>query len=77
MFRDRRNRLPRVRTISRYDVVLGIIPIVFMVSLLMASIGSLTVEEAIAGSSIIAVLALIDALFLNPPGVSTTPPENE
>lgn len=56
---------------SRYDAILGIIPLTFMIALLAATVGSVRLETAIIGGSLIGVLVVIDALFLNPPSVST------
>ena len=52
---------------SRYDLVLAVIPSVFIVAVLLGHLLSVSARVAVAGASLVAVLALVDALFINPP----------
>lgn len=54
-------------SVSRYDLVIGVIPLVFAVAL--AATGALDVatHRALAAAAVVGVLALVDALYLNPP----------
>lgn len=58
-------------SVSRYDLIIGVIPLVFVVAL--AATGALDVatHEALAAAAIVGVLALVDAIYLNPPTQST------
>lgn len=58
----------RVRSsISRYDVLLAIVPVAFLAALLVGRLAGLPFEAALLGGVSIATLALIDGLFLRPP----------
>ncbi|MFB6179689.1 MAG: hypothetical protein ABEI77_08200 [Halorientalis sp.] len=52
---------------SRYDLVLAFVPTVFLVSLLVGTLFSVETHTAITGAGILGVIALVDALFINPP----------
>lgn len=61
------DRLAKRLPVSYYDLVLAVIPAVFVVAVLLGELLAVPAETAIAGASIAAALALVDALFLNPP----------
>lgn len=60
-----RDRSPT--TVSRYDLVLAIIPAAFVVALLASVFLSLPLRTVLPASSLVGVLALADSLYLNPP----------
>lgn len=64
--RSGKRQLP-VRSLSRYDLLLAFIPTAFIVSILLGSLLSLGLQSALAGASLVGAIALVDALFLNPP----------
>jgi hypothetical protein len=53
--------------LSRYDLVLAAIPSVFVVAVLVGNLLSLPPTTAVAGAALAAGVALVDALFVNPP----------
>lgn len=53
--------------LSRYDLVLVVIPLVLATSVLLGHLLSVPVEVTLAGASVVGTAALVDALFLNPP----------
>ncbi|TYL39807.1 hypothetical protein CV102_05855 [Natronococcus pandeyae] len=53
--------------VNRYDFVLGIIPIAFVVALSAASVLSLPIMHALLIAAIIGVITIVDACYLNPP----------
>ena len=60
--------------VTRYDLVLAAIPSAFVAAVLAAHLLSVPVQTALTGASAVGALALIDALFLNPPGGRTGRP---
>lgn len=60
-----RNR--RRTTLSRYDLVLAVVPAAFVVALLSTLIFSIPLRATLPASSLVGVLALADTLYLNPP----------
>lgn len=56
-----------VSGVTRYDLVLAVIPSAFVVALLAGHVLSLSVEASAVFASIVGGLALLDGLFLNPP----------
>lgn len=58
--------------VSRYDLVLAVIPTAFISAILAANLLSIPASNALIIASFVGTLALVDALFLNPP----TRPEN-
>ena len=52
---------------SRYDLLLGIVPIVFTVALVTAHVLSMSVVRTLFVAAAIGVLVVIDACYLNPP----------
>ncbi|WP_423999713.1 hypothetical protein ACOZ4I_11685 [Haloarcula salina] len=55
------------RSPTRYDLVLALIPAVFALTLTAVALTDLTLRTALTGASLIGSLAVVDALFLNPP----------
>lgn len=65
---DGENWLAKLRfTLSRYDLVLAGIPTAFVVALLVGQLLSISPQKAILGATIVGTLAVVDALFINPP----------
>ena len=59
-----RDRLP---DLSRYDLLLATIPLVFAVMLAVHAALGVPFTAAVTAASVLSGLALSDALFLNPP----------
>jgi hypothetical protein len=57
----------RRTTLSRYDLVLAVIPAAFVVALLSTLVFSIPLRTTLPPSSLVGVLALADTLYLNPP----------
>ena len=55
------------RRVSRYDLVLVVIPIAFLIAAVASLFVSVSTHTLVAGASTVGVLALIDGLFVNPP----------
>jgi hypothetical protein len=62
-----------IRDVSRYDLVLAVIPAVFLAAGLLGELISLppTLTALLAGA--LGSLAVVDALFINPPREQSTP----
>ncbi|MDT3436253.1 hypothetical protein [Haloarcula sp. 1CSR25-25] len=58
--------LPR-QSPTRHDLVLAVIPAVFLLTLVAAVVLGLSLQMAVAGASLVGAVAVIDALFLHPP----------
>lgn len=58
------DRLPRA---SRYDLVLAVIPAAFLFGALAGTTSSVPTTAAVSAASVVGGLAMLDALFLNPP----------
>lgn len=54
-------------SLSRYDLLLAFMPTVFLVGIVVGHLLSLGMRTTLTGTSIVGVIALVDALFLNPP----------
>ncbi len=54
-------------SLSRYDVVLILIPAVFLLAALFGSLGSIPLNLALFGAALIGAAAVIDGVFWNPP----------
>ncbi|WP_226482322.1 hypothetical protein [Natrinema amylolyticum] len=52
---------------SRYDLLLGIIPLAFAVALVAATVLELSVAQTLLGTAVVGGLAVVDACYLNPP----------
>lgn len=66
-----------LREVSRYDLVLGVIPLSLLTSAVGASVTTLALEPVLAVGALVSLLAMIDALFLNPPAPSESGDETE
>ena len=53
--------------ITRYDLILASIPLVFVAAVIVASVASLPMNVAVIGGAVVGAIVLSDALFLNPP----------
>lgn len=54
-------------SVSRYDLVLAVIPTAFVVAILLAHLLGIPAQSALVGASIIGAIALVDGLFRHPP----------
>ncbi|MBX0325735.1 hypothetical protein EGH21_22215 [Halomicroarcula sp. F13] len=63
-YADRTTPIPSV---SRYDFVLALIPTAFLLTVVVAGLADVAVPKALAAGSVVALTAVVDALFLNPP----------
>lgn len=70
-FRSVRDGLP---DLSRYDLLLAAIPLVFAVMLAVHAALGIPFEAAMGTGALVSALAVFDALFFNPP---TTPDRPE
>jgi len=57
----------RIGDLTYYDLVLAVIPIAFLVSVLVGHLLSIPTRTALIAASVVGTLAMIDALFFNPP----------
>jgi hypothetical protein len=55
------------RSLTRYDLVLTVIPVALLLTVGAAELFGLPNRAALAGGAFVGLLALADALFLNPP----------
>ncbi len=60
-------RVANQRSISRYDIVLAVIPAALIWSALLAYVLGVGLEVGLLIGGIIGMLALLDAVLLNPP----------
>jgi hypothetical protein len=56
-----------VPSATRYDLLLAVVPAVFLVGVVASHLASLPPRAGLAGASLVAGLAVVDALFRNPP----------
>jgi len=61
------SRVPVLGSLSRYDVLLAVIPLGFACALLVALVFDISVQQAVATGAVIGAIALADALYFNPP----------
>ncbi|QPV64261.1 hypothetical protein I7X12_06500 [Halosimplex litoreum] len=54
--------------LSRYDLLLVVIPAAFLLALVGSLVSALPASVFVAGASVIGGLAVADGLFVNPPG---------
>ncbi|QCC50228.1 hypothetical protein [Halapricum salinum] len=52
---------------TRYDLILAVIPSVFVVSMLVGHLLDLSAQASIGVASLLGAFAVADALFVNPP----------
>ena len=55
------------RTLSRYDLLLLVIPVAFVLALVVSQVSSLPASTVLGAASLVGALAVADGLFLNPP----------
>jgi predicted Kef-type K+ transport protein len=55
------------RSLTRYDLVLTVIPVALLVTVGAAELFGLPNRAALAGGALVGLVALADALFWNPP----------
>lgn len=54
-------------SVSRYDLLLFLIPAAFVVALLGSAVAPVSTTTLLAAASVVGALALADGLFVNPP----------
>jgi hypothetical protein len=54
-------------SLSRYDVLLAVLPLGFALALLGQVVLDLSLHQAVAAGAVLGSVVLADALFLNPP----------
>lgn len=68
------DRLARVTTaVSRYDLLLAVIPAAFVLAAVLGALATTATRDAVLVAALVGVAAMVDALFLNPPGRGATP----
>lgn len=55
------------RTVSRYDLVLFVIPALFVLALVAAQASPYRASTLLAAASLVGGIAVVDGLFVNPP----------
>lgn len=60
-------------SVSRYDLILAVIPTAFITALLVANLLAISTQTTILAAAMVGALALLDALFINPPGHPRNP----
>lgn len=53
--------------VSRYDLVLWLIPAAFVLALALSTLSAISTHTAIVGASLIGAFAIVDAVALHPP----------
>ena len=53
--------------LSRYDLLLAVVPAAFLLGLLAVGLADVPLRVAMSSAGAVGALALIDGLFLNPP----------
>ena len=61
------NRPPRPSSVSRYDLVLAVIPLTFLLTAVLSGLLGVTLHIALGASGLFGIAAVVDALFLHPP----------
>lgn len=56
-----------LRSASRYDLVLAMIPSAFVIAVLLGNLISLSMQSQLLVAALVGLIALVDALFINPP----------
>lgn len=60
--------------LSRYDLVLALVPLAFALTLSVHVLVGISLQLAVAGGAVLGLAVLVDALFVNPP--SESPPRS-
>lgn len=53
--------------LSRYDLLLAAIPLVFALALAVYALTTVPLEAALAGGAVLSGMGLVDAFYVNPP----------
>lgn len=61
------SRLRRRLPLTRYDLILAVIPLALLLTVGVAGLLGLSHRAALVGWVVLGLFALVDALFLNPP----------
>lgn len=61
------DRLPFPPRFSRYDLLLAVVPVAFVLGLLATGVADVPIRVSLSGAAGVGALALVDALFINPP----------
>ncbi len=64
---SRRPLRDRLANLSRYDLLLAVIPLAFAVTLAVHAALGVSFRAAVAGGALLSGAAVFDALFFNPP----------
>lgn len=56
-----------VRRASRHDLVLAVIPAAFLAAAMLGAVGPVDATTAVTAGALLSALAVVDALFVNPP----------
>lgn len=64
---DARATENRTRGLTRYDLLLLVIPATFVVALLVATVSPFSASTLLAAASVVGAIAVADGLFINPP----------
>lgn len=59
--------------LTRYDLLLSIIPATFLLATVVATLFSTSIQRSFLAASVVGVLVLFDGLFRNPPTGDSTP----
>ena len=62
-----RNNSPRLGSVSRYDVVLALLPLAVLLPAVVSGLLGVSLQVALAAGSLFGVAVIVDALFVNPP----------
>lgn len=60
-------------SVSRYDFVLAIIPVAFLLAGVASQVLSVAPHVLLVGATLVCAIALVDGLFLNPPRPGSRP----
>lgn len=55
------------RPVSRYDLVLWLVPAAFVLALALSTLSAISTHTALVGASLIGAFAIVDAVALHPP----------
>ncbi|WP_276249993.1 hypothetical protein [Haloarcula rara] len=61
------NQSARPTAVSRYDLVLAVIPLAFLLAAAASGVLGVSLSTALAVGSLLGIAVLADALFLHPP----------
>lgn len=53
--------------LSRYDLVLALIPVAFLLAVVAGTVLSVSIPTAIAGASLLGLAAIVEGVYRNPP----------